>query len=229
MGSATVLAEFRIKAIEAFQDFQGGHVLEPGREADTAHQISDYRHLYAFGSITQESVMPDSDEPVWEHIHEKPPDELSRSQGGSGRGAHFVVFDLGGDGLRGGTKDSGVGDGDVMGVSTQVFNDVGRPFEGFLEMGNPLFRIKCVEKFFELSGILEHDLREGKDQFPLFVQLFQPFEVFSPKKPGYGFDGEMESCLGRDELLVLAESSSSVRWCGCGEDRKGCFPRYGEC
>ena len=151
--------------------------------------------------------MPDSDEPVWEHMHEKPPDKLSRSQGGGGWGARFVVFDLEGDGLRGGAKDSGVGDGDVVGVSAEVFNDVGRPFEGFLEMGNPLFRIERGEKCFELPAILEHDFRVGKDQLPFLVQLFQPHEEFSAKKSGYGFDGKQESSFGRDELLVLAESS----------------------
>ena len=151
--------------------------------------------------------MPDSDEPVWEHMHKKPTDKLSRSQSGGGRGARFVVFALKGDGLRGETKDSGVGDGDVVGVSTQVFNDVGRPFESFLEMGNPLLRIERGEKCFKLPGILEHDFRERKDQFPFLVQLFQPLEEFSPKKSGYGFDGKQETCLGRDELLVLAESS----------------------
>ena len=41
MVSATVLADFRIKAIEAFQDLQGGHVLEPRLKADTTHQSSD--------------------------------------------------------------------------------------------------------------------------------------------------------------------------------------------
>jgi len=151
--------------------------------------------------------MPDSDEPVWEHMHEKSSDKLSRSQGGCGWGARFVIFDLEGDGLRGGTKDSGVGDGDVVGVSTQVFNDVGSPFEGFLEMGNPLLRIERGEKFFKLPAILEHDFREGKDQLPFSVQLFQPLEEFSAKKSGYGFDGKQEASLGRDELLVFAESS----------------------
>ena len=61
--------------------------------------------------------MPDSDEPVWEHMQEKPPDKLSRSQGHGGGDARFVVFDFEGDGLRGGIQDSGVGDGDVVGVS----------------------------------------------------------------------------------------------------------------
>ena len=151
--------------------------------------------------------MPDSDEPIWEHMHEKPPDKLSRSQGGRGRVACFVVLDPESDRLRGGAKDSGIGDGDVMGVPPQILNDVGCPLEGFLEMGNPLFRIERGEKFFELPGILEHNLREGKDQLPFFVQLFQPREEFSPEKPGYGFYGKKEACLGRDKLLVLAESS----------------------
>ena len=41
MVSATVLADFRVKAIEAFQNFQCGHVLEPRIEADTTHQSPD--------------------------------------------------------------------------------------------------------------------------------------------------------------------------------------------
>ena len=148
--------------------------------------------------------MPDSDESVWEHMQEEPPDKLSRSQGGCGWDARFVVLNLEGDGLRGGAQDSGVGDGNVMGVSAEVFDDIGSPFEGFLEMGNPLLCIERGEKCFKLPGILEHDFRERKDQFPFLVQLFQPLEEFSPEKPGYGFDGKQEAGLGRDELLVLA-------------------------
>ena len=151
--------------------------------------------------------MPDSDEPVWKHMQEKPPDKLSRSQGRGGGCARLVVLALEGDGLRGETKDPGVGDCDIVGVSTQVFNDVGGPFESFLEMGNPLLRIERGEKGIELPAILEHDFRVRNDQLSLSVQLFQSVEEFSPEKPGYGFDGKEEASLGRDKLLVLAESS----------------------
>ena len=69
-----------------------------------------------------------------------------------------------------------------MGVAAQIFNDVGSPFEGFLEMGNPFLGIEGREKIIELGRVSEHSLGEGNIQLSTLVEGFQSMEKFSAEE-----------------------------------------------
>lgn len=57
-----------------------------------------------------------------------------------------------------------------MGITTEVFYDVGSPFEGFLEMGNPFLGIEEREEIIELGRISEHGMGEGNLQLSALVE-----------------------------------------------------------
>ena len=69
-----------------------------------------------------------------------------------------------------------------MGVAAQIFNDIGSPFEGFLEMGNPFLGIEDREKIIELGRVSEHGLGEGNIQLSTPVEGFQSMKKLSPEE-----------------------------------------------
>ena len=69
-----------------------------------------------------------------------------------------------------------------MGVAAQIFNDVGSPLEGFLEMGNPFLGIEDREKIIELGRVSEHSLGEGNIQLSTLVEGVQSMEKFSAEE-----------------------------------------------
>lgn len=163
-------ADPRIEGVELLQNLQCRHVLEPWLHADTSDQLPDQCHLLTLGPVAEESVMPDSDESVRKDMHEESPDEFFRREAQSGRVAGPVVLYPEGDGLVRDLQDPAVGNGDVMGIATQVFNDVGSAFECFLEMRNPFLGIEYGEEVVELGSISEHDLREWDIQLATLVE-----------------------------------------------------------
>lgn len=163
-------ADSRIEGIELLQHFQCSHVLESRLHEDTSDQLSYQGHLFTLGPVAEKSVMPDSDESVRKDMHEESSDEFFRRETQGGRVAGPVVLDSEGDGLVRHLQNSAVGNGDVMGIAAQIFNDVGSTFEGFLEMRNPFLGIERGQEIIELGRISEHDLGEWDIQLATLVE-----------------------------------------------------------
>ena len=168
--STALPADSGIDGIELLQNLQCRHVLEPWLHADTSDQKSYQCHLLTLGPIAEKSVMPDSDESVRKDMHEESPDEFFRSEAQGGRVSGPVVLDPEGDGLVRHFQDPAVGDGDVVSVATQIFNDIGSAFEGFLEMWNPFLGVEHGQEVVELGRISEHDLGERDIQLAALVE-----------------------------------------------------------
>ncbi len=156
--STAMPAYSRIEGVEFLQHFQCGHILEHWLHADTSDQLPDQCHLFTLGPVAEKSVMPDSDESVRKDMHEESPDELFRRETKDGRVSGPVVLYSEGDGLVCHFQNPAVGNGDVMGVATEVFNHVCSTFEGLLEMGDPFLGIERGQEIIELGRISEHSL-----------------------------------------------------------------------
>lgn len=76
----------------------------------------------------------------------------------------FVVLDPKGNGFLTDFKDSGVADGDLVGISTQVLNDLISTFKRLFEVGNPLFGIQFCQKPVEFGRVFKDAevAREGR-------------------------------------------------------------------
>ena len=66
-------------------------------------------------------------------------------------------------------KDTAVGNGDLMGVSSKVFDGISKAVKGFFDVGTPRFLIKTVPEFCPCVGIAQFMAGRWKEQFSLPV------------------------------------------------------------
>lgn len=202
--AATIFASRWINAENLLEHLQGGEFLESWLQAYSADESSDNGHLLAFGTVAEQSVMPDSDESLGQHMHEETPDELFGMKGQGGVCPCPVVLDLEADRFGTNVEDSGIGDGDAVGIPSEVLDDIGSTLESLLDVGNPFLGVEGGEEIVEHPGIAKHLEIRRKIEFFLLIEYLQAMEKFPPEESGNDFDGEKEVAFGGDEALFLA-------------------------
>lgn len=100
-------------------------------------------------------------------MHEEPSDKLFIFKGEGLSSTGFVVLDPKGNGFLTHFKDSGVADGDLVGISTQVLNDLISTFKRLFEVGNPLFGIQFCQKPVEFGRVFK-DAELARESQSLF-------------------------------------------------------------
>ena len=99
--------------------------------------------------------MADFDEPFWQNMHEESSDKFLMLKGERFFRGGFVVFHPKGNRCLTDLKDSGVADGDPVGISPQVLNHMIRTFERFFEVGNPFCGIELCQELVEFARELK--------------------------------------------------------------------------
>ena len=98
-------------------------------------------------AIVQKSVIADFSETLWKYMHEKPADEFAVFQ------SHLfspviitaIMVPEGGMGIWH-ADDSSVGNGDAMGISSQIVNGISKAVEGFLYERTPVGSVEHIDK-----------------------------------------------------------------------------------
>jgi hypothetical protein len=172
-------------------------------------QTSSKLDALVANTIGQETVVPDTDEASREHVEQEASDELdARDRHGPllSRGAvlppEFDLLVIDGD-------DALVGDGDAVGVASQILQDLGWATEGWLGVDDPLLAAEVgdragpggeIAKSFELA--VELDLAVS-------VGGFESLQIQTSKQPAeHAHRQEEVSSAGDPSLSVAGDSSA---------------------
>lgn len=113
-------------------------------------------------------------------MHQEPPDEfcavqcdpafgISRSFA-SGRKGNLILCD---------GEQSAVGDCNPVGIASKVFHGIAEAIKGLLNIGTPVFFIKCVFPFIPKAGITQLFTGRRKDKGAAFVKGCKPRHIFA--------------------------------------------------
>lgn len=98
-------------------------------------------------AIVQKSVIADFSETLWKYMHEKPADEFTVFQSHLFSLVIITTIPVPEGGMRiRHADDSAVGDGNAMGISSQVVNGISKPVEGLLYERTPVGSVEHIDK-----------------------------------------------------------------------------------
>lgn len=110
--------------------------------------------ISGFISVIQKPIVPDFLETGWQYMHQISPDEFCMSQSELAFGfARFFPSGRKSDCIFGNRKDPAVGNGNLMGIASKIFNGISKAVKGFLNVGTPVHFIKPVFPFSPVIGI----------------------------------------------------------------------------
>ena len=154
--TAAFRTDGQVNVPDRFEQFCHG---QPGitlPESLAALDPEDYFQVPGFHPVIKETIVPDLLETGGEHVHQEPADKFFVADGD----LPFWVtglFPPCGEGdlcFRHG-QDPVVGDGDPMGIPSQVFDRIPETVEGFFDIWAPVFLIKAVFERLPDAGILQ--------------------------------------------------------------------------
>jgi hypothetical protein len=106
------------------------------------------------GAVGEEAVVADADEALGQHVEQEAADELGKGEGQSSRPTAAVVLEAEGDGGARDVQQTGVRDGDAVGVAGEVLEDVLGTVEGWLGVDDPLGAAGVAQELLEGLGPL---------------------------------------------------------------------------
>ena len=139
----------------------------------------DQFQVFAFSTVIQKAIIPDLLKTGREHMHQITADELDVFQ--SDHPARFTgLFPPGrkSDLLFIGRKDTAVGNGNLVGISSEIFHRIAKSMESFFYVRAPFLSIKEIAEFRPFIGIPEIITGSGKNQAAVFVKRIEPCEKF---------------------------------------------------
>ena len=180
--TAAFRTDGQVNVPDRFEQFCHG---QPGitlPESLAALDPEDYFQVPGFHPVIKETIVPDLLETGGEYVHQEPADKFFMANGD----LPFWVtglFPPCGEGdlcFRHG-QDPVVGDGDPMGIPSQVFDRIPETVEGFFDIWTPVFRIKAVFEHLPDAGILQSIAGRRKNKFPLLIAGVQQRKIFPLK------------------------------------------------
>ena len=163
----------------------------------------DQFQVFAFSTVIQKAIIPDLLETGWEHMHQITADELDVFQ--SDHPARFTgLFPPGrkSDLLFIGRKDTAVGNGNLVGISSEIFHRIAKSMESFFYVRAPFLSIKEIAEFRPFIGIPEIITGSGKNQAAVFVKRIEPCKKFPLEFIPEDFHPEKEAVLYLPYLMV---------------------------
>ena len=169
----------------------------------------DQFQVSAFSTVIQKPIIPDLLETGWEHMHQITADELDVFQSNdparfprlfpSGRKSDLLFIDR---------KDTAVRNGNLVGISSEIFYRIAKSMECFFYVRAPFLSIKEIAEFRPFIGIPEIITGSGKNQAAVFVKRIEPCKKFSLEFIPEDFHGEKEAVFYLPYLMVGGKPSS---------------------
>ena len=163
----------------------------------------DQFQVFAFSTVIQKAIIPDLLKTGREHMHQITADELDVFQ--SDHPARFTgLFPPGrkSDLLFIGRKDTAVGNGNLVGISSEIFHRIAKSMESFFYVRAPFLSIKEIAEFRPFIGIPEFITGSGKNQAAVFVKRIEPCKKFPLEFIPEDFYPEKEAVLYLPYLMV---------------------------
>ena len=169
----------------------------------------DQFQVFAFSTVIQKAIIPDLLKTGREHMHQITADELDVFQSDHpvrftglfppGRKSDLLFIDR---------KDTAVRNGNLVGISSEIFHRIAKSMESFFYVRAPFLSIKEIAEFRPFIGIPEFITGSGKNQAAVFVKRIEPCKKFSLEFIPEDFHGEKEAVCYLPYLMVGGKPSS---------------------
>ena len=169
----------------------------------------DQFQVFAFSTVIQKAIIPDLLKTGREHMHQITADELDVFQ--SDHPARFTgLFPPGrkSDLLFIDRKDTAVGNGNLVGISSEIFHRIAKPMESFFYVRAPFLSIKEIAEFRPFIGIPEIITGSGKNLAAVFLKRIEPCEKLPLEFIPEDFHGEKEAVFYLPYLMVSGKPSA---------------------
>jgi hypothetical protein len=161
-------------------------------------------------SATQDAIVPDFDEPIWQDVEEKTANELGSFQGHQLDGVIVMAIPVSeGEPVALKRYQPVVRDGHPVGVSAQVVHDLLNVVEWGFTVHHPFLRIEAGQQGFESAAFFQRSNVAGERQPPFLSELFEVSQELAPKHPGEHFDRDKEVPLAPYPSLAIQGQPSS--------------------
>lgn len=100
-----------------------------------------------------------------------------------------------------------VGNGDLMGVASEILNGIAKAVKGLLDVRTPVFFIEPVFPFPEAAAILKMDAGGRKDKGTVFMETGKACQVFPFELVPEDLDRDKESAGRKADLTVPGQAS----------------------
>ena len=114
--------------------------------------MSDFGQIVFSVAISQEAIVSDSDKAAWQRVKQEAPDKVNGSDGFVSDLVGLTIFEPEGDAAVFEFCEAGVGDGDSVGVASQVLKDMLGVLYGLAHTDDPVFFIEPVFELLVASG-----------------------------------------------------------------------------
>ena len=165
--------------------------------------------VFAFSPVIQEPKVSNLLETGREHMQQITADELCVLQGDGpawptrllppgGKRNMLVIY----------RKDTGVPDGDFVGISSKVFHRIPEAVEGFFDAGAPVFFIKGIAQFGPFIRIPELFTGRGEHQLTTFIKGIQYGEEDSLEFIPEDHDRDEKMIFGFTDLMIRCKPAA---------------------
>ena len=135
------------------QEFCHGHPGVPLPEPLLTLEPENQFQVCGLHPVVEETIVTDLLEAGREHMHKEAADELRAGDGDLPFGiAGLPAPGREGNGIPSQGEDPAVGDGDLMGVTAEVFDGVPKTVKSFFYVRAPVLKIKGIPKFSPPAG-----------------------------------------------------------------------------
>ena len=107
-------------------------------------------------SVIQKAIVPNLLETGWQHMHQITADKFRMIQSNLTFGVTGLLSSgRKSDRIIGNRENPAIGNGNLVGITSKIFNGIAKAVEGFFDVGTPVYFIKSVFPFFPVIGITQ--------------------------------------------------------------------------
>lgn len=148
-------------------------------------------------------------EAMGKDIHQAAPDEFRVVQGdqpfwlsrlpASGGKSNLILRNR---------KDTSVGDGDSVGIASQIFGGIAKTVEGLLDIRAPVLFVKAVLPLIETGRITQFSTGRSKNKGSAFVKGRKQRHIFALELVAQDFNGDKELSRGPADPAIRCEPAA---------------------
>lgn len=207
VATPTFRADADIGFPHSFEQLSDRQTCISGFEPLMSLQCEDQFQVFTFPTVVQESIVADPLKTVGKDMHQIASHEFFMGQSDDPAGVSWLFTSCGkGDLiLRNGT-DAAVGNGDLMGVSSKIFNGISKPIESLFDIRTPVFCVKFIPEFRPGVRITEVFTGRRKMDLPFFIKGIQFMQIFSFKFIPEDSDRNKKFICSFPDLMIRGQS-----------------------
>ena len=160
-------------------------------------------------AVVKETVVTDLLKTSREHVHHQPSYELLWSNTDClQQGMIAVILSRKGNSLFGDTLYPGVGDGDTVSVTSQVFKSIAKAIKGLPDVWTPLYLVESVQELLETEGVAQLLAGRRENKLAFLKSIRKRSKELPPELACQDFGREKEMSAAFLQLQILSESSA---------------------